>query len=447
MNKNEIEEFLADYPDKGTRANYRSQLNNFFRAINVKNPDKYISGCKNGRDYKADVNVFWLSMNGRPPKSIIFSMSIVKMFFEFHEIDIPKKVWRNLGRKTKGHRARTQDMAPSPFQLKQILSHGGALERAAFLISSSTGMRIDEVIKLTKEDIDFDSDPMKINVPVTKDQGTKSGDPRYCFASNEAKVAILEWLKERDGRLEVAIARGRNKRNKETGKEIFAKVANANQIFPYSYVTMRGKWIRLLRLSGFDQRDKSTGRYLLHIHSLKKYFMSRMKLELPVIIVECLGGHEAYLDEAYRRYTPEQIGEFYKKGEHLINVFERGEDAEKLEKFEQYKKEKEEKEIALEKEMVNLSRDFGGLKDEYRQLNKKYEWLEEKRGGVEQKVKPFASYQAQDILMNTDVDAFMHEYYNNSEFEEKLNKILEGIKKKVEKVHKQQTRLEITCSL
>ena len=318
---NEIDEFLADYPVNRTKANYRGTLNNFFKSINVENPDGYISDGKESRDYKADVTTFWKSMEGKPPLSIIGGMSVVKMFLEFHEIDIPKKIWKSLRRKTRGHRARTQDMAPSPFQLKQILSHGGALERAVFLVSSSSGMRIDEVINLTKEDIEFDSDPMKINVPVTQEQGTKSGDPRYCFASNESKLAILEWLKERDVRIETAVARGRNKRNKD-GKEIFAKVSTTNQIFPYSYPTMRLKWIRLLRLSGFNQKDKSTGRYIYHIHSLKKYFMSRMKIKIPVPIVEALGGHEAYLDEAYRRYTPEQMGEFYKKGEHTITVFE-----------------------------------------------------------------------------------------------------------------------------
>lgn len=331
---NEIDEFLSDYLVKGTRANYRGLLNNFFKAINVENPDEYINDCKNGRDYKADVNTFWLSMNGKPPLTIIGAMSVIKMFLEFHEIDVTKKVWRSLKRKTRGHRARTQDLAPSPFQLKQILSHGSILERAVFLLSSSSGMRIDEILSLTKEDIEFDSDPMKINIPVTQDQSTKSGDPRYCFASNETKLSILEWMKERDKRFKFAVARSRGKTNPVDGREIFAKVEHSDQIFPYSYATMRSKWIRLIQLSGFDKKDKSTGRYIYHIHSLKKYFKSRMELELPVPIVGALAGHEEYLDDAYRRYTPEEIGKFYKKGEHLIVVFESSESSEQLSSIE-----------------------------------------------------------------------------------------------------------------
>ena len=91
MKGNEIEEFLDDYPVEGTRANYRSRMNKFFRAIDVKNPNEYINNCRNGRDYEADVNTFWKSMDGAPPLCIISAMSTIKMFLEFNEIDISKK--------------------------------------------------------------------------------------------------------------------------------------------------------------------------------------------------------------------------------------------------------------------------------------------------------------------------------------------------------------------
>ena len=42
--------------------------------------------------------------------------------------------------------------------------------------------------------------------------------------------------------------------------------------------------------------------------------MSQLKLEIPAVIPEALAGHEQYLDEAYRRYTKNQLGEMYKKG-------------------------------------------------------------------------------------------------------------------------------------
>jgi len=42
---------------------------------------------------------------------------------------------------------------------------------------------------------------------------------------------------------------------------------------------------------------------------------------MPVDVVEALMGHERYLTEVYRRYSVEQLAEFYVKGEHALLVF------------------------------------------------------------------------------------------------------------------------------
>ena len=38
---------------------------------------------------------------------------------------------------------------------------------------------------------------------------------------------------------------------------------------------------------------------------------------IPVDVVEALMGHEGYLTEAHRRYTPEDLADFYKKGKRV----------------------------------------------------------------------------------------------------------------------------------
>jgi len=314
-----IEEFVMDYPIKRTQDNYRSQLNNYFKSLKIKDVNKYFDS---GRDYKADVETYWHSMNGKPLLTIKTSMSIVKSFLEFNEIDIPNKTWKSLRRKTKGNRARTMDKAPTNSELKKILQHGSVLEKSIFLMGSSSGMRIDEIMHLTIDDIDLDSNPVRVNVPVSQDQDTKTGNPRFCFISKEAKDALTEWLKERPEYLRVAVEKSKNKKYK--GKPIFVKTIDDQRIFPMGYHNARKKWVRLLEKTGkpFNQKDKSTGRYVYHIHVLRKFFLSRSKLSIPETIAEALAGHEAYLAEAYRRYTPEQLAAFYKKGVRNLLVFE-----------------------------------------------------------------------------------------------------------------------------
>ena len=46
--------------------------------------------------------------------------------------------------------------------------------------------------------------------------------------------------------------------------------------------------------------------------------------------VEALMGHEGYLTEVYRRYTPEDLAKFYKQGEQVLQVF--GADIEEIAK-------------------------------------------------------------------------------------------------------------------
>jgi tetrahydromethanopterin S-methyltransferase subunit G len=43
-------------------------------------------------------------------------------------------------------------------------------------------------------------------------------------------------------------------------------------------------------------------------------------------------GHEGYLTEAYRRYSQEDLAEFYKKGEHILAVFSNAQDLAKVRK-------------------------------------------------------------------------------------------------------------------
>ena len=60
----------------------------------------------------------------------------------------------------------------------------------------------------------------------------------------------------------------------------------------------------------------------MHPHTLRKFFRTRLSLNVPLDVVEALMGHEGYLTAAYRRYSPEQLGELYLNGMSNLAVFE-----------------------------------------------------------------------------------------------------------------------------
>lgn len=83
-----------------------------------------------------------------------------------------------------------------------------------------------------------------------------------------------------------------------------------------------------------------------------------MKLSIPAVIPEALAGHEQYLDEAYQRYTTEQLGEYYKKAEQKITILESQPD---LTEVHEQMKEKDKQISTMQQEMHNLRNQIGGF--------------------------------------------------------------------------------------
>jgi len=307
---NPIDEFLKDKAER-TQKNYRWILNQFFREIK-QDPETYFD--KKDRDYQTDIGKWWEQHLNEVPKTRNTKLAIVKGLMEDQEVVLPIKHWKKLRHIRKGSRTATLDRVPTETEFKRMLRHGDVKDRALFLFTMSSGMRIDEALKITPDMMDLEQDPPIIELPGSI---TKNGDPRITFISQEAKEYLQEWLKIRKQWLRRSI--------KRTG-HLCTKDPDDARVFPFSYDVAWTRWIYLIKKTGLDKRDPTTNRYVLHIHCLRKYFLSQMKLQIPTVIPEALAGHEQYLDEAYRRYSRKQLGEYYKKGEPRITVLERAAD-------------------------------------------------------------------------------------------------------------------------
>jgi len=305
---NSIDQFLNNNCDtKATKDNYKSGLRLFFRTLNI-DPDEYI---KTKRDYDEDIMIFWRELQNYAPMTRRARISIVKQFLEENEINLSNKTKKKLRRKIKGTRAVTLDVIPTNQELKQILSHGETKARALGLLASSSGMRLNEILQLTVDDIDFNHDPVKIYV---RAETSKFEIARIVFCSNEAADAIKSWLKERSQYLNTAVARCGNL----TGKSL-----DDDTIFCFTESNANKIWSRLLKKSGFDQIDKTTGIYRMHFYVLRKFFETRMSYAgVQEAIYQQLQGHTGYLNGSYKRFTEQELGESYKKGVKSLLVFE-----------------------------------------------------------------------------------------------------------------------------
>lgn len=332
LNVQPVYEWLKTYGKETTRRIFSVGLKQFLAYIyQVKVEEvnhnleqlayRYVNECKtNQRDWFKDLLAFAASFQGKPPKTAHTYLSAAKNWLEFSlDVELSRKQLRLLrGRLPKGKRASTIEVDLTPDVLRRIVSHAPIHGKALFSLLASSGIRIGEALQLKLPDIDLKSDPPKITV---RAEYTKAGDAYYTFMSTEAREIIEEWLKQRKSYLESAVNRGLGLSKFGDGRGL--KSVEDERVFPFCSVVATQIWHNCVAKAGLDEKDSFTNRRKLHIHMLRKFFQSQLKYAgVPEDIVEALIGHSGYLDEAYRRYTFEQIASWYKRGEPylLINV-------------------------------------------------------------------------------------------------------------------------------
>jgi len=304
--------FLDLYTSQNTVKSYRigirQYLNCVYREGEVEEiADEYF---RQARDYEEDVKKYFITFKDRPPKTVTLKIAVVKVFLTENKVDLPQSFWRSLKKKVKGNRAVTIDRVPSNIELRKILMNLPTNGRALFLTLASSGMRIGEALQLRPADVDLTSDPAKVKIQRAY---TKTGNSRIAFISKEAVEAIGEWLKVRGEYIDRAI-----RRSTITTKQ------SDDRIFSFSTHTAREVWYHALNKARLNDKDSTTARYELHPHVLRKFFRTQLGTVIPIDIVEALMGHEGYLTEVYRKYSQEQLAEFYKQGEHVLSVFGTG---------------------------------------------------------------------------------------------------------------------------
>jgi integrase len=318
-----IEEFLKMYSAEATRRTYRTAIFDFLdhvygrirkgKRVRKEEMEKYEEAAENyfsePRDFFKDFLSFVSSVD-EAPTGARAKINGVKEFLIFNGIEFTQKQLRQIrGKMPKGKTARTAEKDIDHEVLRKVLMHTDVKGKALILTLASSGMRIGECLQVKLSDVDLSKEPARI---VVRGEHTKSGDTRTVFVSKEAKQALKEWLKVRSSYLRSAA-----NRNKGLGG---SKQVEDERLFPFSYNTANEIWENALKKAGLLEKDASTGWNRYRIHGLRKFFRSQLALACPVEIVEALMGHEGYLTEAYRRYTINQMAEYYKKAEHLVTI-------------------------------------------------------------------------------------------------------------------------------
>ena len=199
------------------------------------------------------------------------------------------------------------DRAPTKTELRLLTSYGRSWMLPTTLILASSGMRVGSLIKLRLKHLNLESFP-DIGVIEVPPEATKGGIGYFTAITPEAREALVKSLERR------------REKGEELGPESsLLKSPNNPGI---TYVAVRHAWVKMLKAAGLT--EKSHGTYVLHVHTLRKFFRSQVEGALTKSIREALMGHltAEYLDRNYLRVPENTLATEYRKTLPSLTIFE-----------------------------------------------------------------------------------------------------------------------------
>jgi len=328
-----------------TASTYRNILKKYFNILGVKDIDSYF---KSDRDYTKDVWTVVESIGKYAPKTQKTYLACVKVFLERYDVELKRREWEDIMTRNNLRRARpiTQKATPNNADMRAILSYGDIKSRTLFVFACTTGMRIDEILCLTFDDIDMKKCHVRIGREIAK-----GGSARDTFFSNETKELIEQWLPERERLLLRRYRKSpfvRNKLEQEgfklrkrdgdwyvyKGRKKVSKeelIKMENRLFPFEYQNASTIWHNLLDKAG-EPYNKKDGNYSLYnIHSLRRFWFTQMESSgANINFINYMGGHESELNSDYTHFDVKKLKEDYDKHQKYLSIFSRMDQIDKL---------------------------------------------------------------------------------------------------------------------
>jgi len=372
-----IEEFLEKrlITAPSTRRNYRMNIQTYFKILE-KDMDTYF---KTEQDYDADLRRIYnhYQKKRRPMLSTRTFFNSIKQFMitnnkQLKDLDF----WDTFKARTRGAEPANDEAILNAEDIRIILAHADTKSKALFLMLTSSGRRISEILALTPDDINTNVTPTTINIRKGLERdSTKTGKKTLCYISNEATKAYQTWMKERDEYLITAC--------KKAPGQGMNKDPNDPRIFPMSYWNTRVMWATLMMRSKVVETERYKNKWSgkqskkikrkhkgerlpQHPHCLRKFFISYLG---DYHFADFLAGHATVMTRTYDKMKPEDKAAIYLRLMPNVTIFETT--PRNIQELQQKDHEKDEKIKELESRMQRMMEDMQHLLIKNDRQNKK----------------------------------------------------------------------------
>jgi len=262
--------------------------------------------------------VIFLDKKGIKAKTIRLWLTIVKGYFTFMGTEVFSEKCRQRVKLPKVQRLKKEALTKE--LLIKLLRNLPAKLQAAALLALSSGLRVGEITGLTLVDIEFNLEPVKINV---RAETSKSNEDRETYISKEASDALQDYLqrffgwREDSTNKKIQSLRIFGRTNKIKDGDSFRLPTPKEQLS--NSINLQKALIRAINKVPELNKLGRNGRRVIHFHAFREYFYTEVSNASGSNYAHALMGHHEYLDTYYTLSKKEQI-RLYKNAEPALTI-------------------------------------------------------------------------------------------------------------------------------
>lgn len=276
--------------------------------------------------------VIFLDKKGIKPKTIRLWFTVVKGYLTNLQVEVFSEKCKQRVKLPKVRRVKKEALTKEI--LVKLLRNLDAKLETAVLVAISSGMRVGEIAGLTLEDIEFNHDPVKINI---RAETSKSREDRETYLTNEASEALKDYLKRyfswkedsTNSQLQGLRIFGRTSKIKMGN--VKGRLPKSTEQLTEAILLQKTLARRIAKVPELNRLARN-GRKVIHFHAFREYFYTVVSNVSGSNFAHALMGHHEYLDTYYTLSEKQQI-KLYQKAMSYLTISDYSKIEQDLEKI------------------------------------------------------------------------------------------------------------------
>ena len=259
-------------------------------------------------DIKVKTNNHDVSIGKHTASSVKTIISHIRAYYEeFGQIEYPERKYRRMVKMPKI--VSVEPYALTKEEIKQLCEVSTTHRKVLYMILKDTGLRIQEALLIKKDDFDFNSTPVSLNIPPNHDKTNSTNQTRYI--TSETRELLELYLKSSEVKEYLFIPRLEHLHQQEQNEERIFDIAR--------------------KKLGFTKRYEHNNRHKIVIHSLRAFCATVLADKYSEEFAHGYIGHSKYLGQYIR--NKKKYPEMFKRIENEFMLYKTVEVIDETEKI------------------------------------------------------------------------------------------------------------------